>query len=156
MNRPSKTPDPASLRNRALAYLARREHSRAELAHKLLRTGFDEAEITPLLDEFQLQNWLSDQRYAESYIADHRAKAGNIKLAHALRQRGVAEEIIDAAMADRSENELARARAIWHKKYHTPPANLAETARHTRFLQSRGFSLALIRQLFKLPQPESE
>lgn len=149
MNRPSKTPDPASLRNRALAYLARREHSRAELVTKLVRAGFDEADVAPLLDEFQRQNWLSDQRYAESYIADHRAKAGNIKLVYALRQRGVAEDIIEAAMNDRSEDELARARTIWHKKYPAPPADLAETARHTRFLQSRGFSLTVIRQVLK-------
>jgi len=41
---------------------------------------------------------LSDQRFAESYIADHRARAGSIKLAYDLRQRGVSDAIIEVVL----------------------------------------------------------
>ncbi|MFP5419663.1 MAG: regulatory protein RecX, partial [Gammaproteobacteria bacterium] len=92
---PEAKAKPANLRERALALLARREHSRFELTRKLGAAGFAQEEIGALLDEFQAKNWLSDQRFAESYVADHQAKAGSIKLAYDLRQRGVSDAIIE-------------------------------------------------------------
>ena len=73
------TPEPGDLRERALRLLARREHSRAELARKLEAAGFAREEIALLLDAFEAKNWLSDQRFAESYVADHRARAGSVR-----------------------------------------------------------------------------
>ena len=78
--KPKSTPDAGELQERALRLLARREHSRAELSHKLGQAGFAADDITPLLDEFEEKNWLSDRRFAESYVADHRAKAGSISV----------------------------------------------------------------------------
>ena len=72
--------------------LARREHSRHELTHKLEYAGADREELALLLDEFEANNWLSDRRFAESYVADHRAREGAVKLAYALRQRGIADK----------------------------------------------------------------
>ncbi|HSD54754.1 MAG TPA: recombination regulator RecX, partial [Burkholderiales bacterium] len=40
-----------SLRERAVAFLARREHTRAELARRLAPHANDPGEIEPLLDE---------------------------------------------------------------------------------------------------------
>ena len=139
-------PEPRGLRQRALDHLARREHSRFELARKLAQAGFDEADIDPLLADFEARNWLSDLRFAQSWVADHRAKAGSIKLAFDLRQRGVAETVIEAVLSESRETELARAREVWRKKVGTPPADAAEKARQTRFLQGRGFSSSVIRQ----------
>ena len=66
---------PLSLKARALAYLARREHSRLELEKKL-RTHAESAEqLQQLLDQLQAQKLLSAERYAESLI--HR-KAGRM------------------------------------------------------------------------------
>lgn len=140
-------PKPGTLRERALGYLARREHSRFELAHKLELVGFSASEITPLLDEFEEKNWLSDQRFAESWVADHRAKAGSIKLAYELRQRGVSDPIIDVVLGENRDSELERAREVWKKKFGSPPADVADKARQLRFLQSRGFTAATIRDV---------
>lgn len=140
------TPDPGDLRERALRLLARREHSRAELTRKLGQAGFALEDIAPLLDQFEAKNWLSDQRFAESYLADHRARAGSIKLAYDLRQRGVSSSIIDELLKDNQNSELERAREVWQKKFGTPPADAAEKARHIRFMQSRGFTGEVIRR----------
>jgi regulatory protein len=140
------TPDPGALRERALRLLARREHSRAELARKLEQAGFEQQDIAPLLDAFENKNWLSDRRFAESWVADHRAKAGSVKLAYDLRQRGVGEDIIEAVLSKYRDSELERAREVWKKKFGTAPADAAEKARQIRFLQSRGFALDTIRQ----------
>jgi regulatory protein len=140
-------PDPASPRERALRLLARREHSRAELARKLGQAGFDACDIEPLLDEFETKNWLSDRRFAESYVADHRTRAGAVKLAFDLRQRGVNEAIIEAVLGENRDTELDRAQAIWQKKFGSAPTDMTEKARQMRFLQSRGFGTEVIRRV---------
>ena len=140
------TPEPGTLRERALGLLARREHSRVELARKLETAGFDREQIGILLDTFEAKNWLSDQRFAESYVADHRARAGSIKLAYDLRQRGVPSSIIEELLNNSRDSELERARAVWQKKFGTPPANAAEKGKHIRFMQSRGFTSEVIRR----------
>lgn len=140
-----KEKKPPALREQALACLARREHSRAELERKLAQSGHAKEDIAALLDDFENRNWLSDRRYAESYVADHRARSGPVKLAYELRLRGVADSIIDAVLAETRDSELERAREIWRKKFGTPPENAQEKAKQIRFLQGRGFSLETIR-----------
>ena len=129
--------------------MARREHSRHELARKL--AGADRDELAALLDELEAKNWLSDRRFAESYVADHRRREGAVKLAHALRQRGIAEDLIvdvlsalNAGHGD--ESEVARARNVWRKKFAAPPNSPSERAKQMRFLQGRGFSIETIRR----------
>lgn len=139
-------PDPDELRERALGYLARREHSRFELTRKLEQAGFDGSDVGALLDEFEARNWLSDRRFAESWVADHRAKAGSVKLAFDLRQRGVADAIIEAVLGETRDGELDRARDVWRKKFGTSPADATEKAKQMRFLQGRGFSSDVIRK----------
>ncbi|MCA1977736.1 MAG: recombination regulator RecX [Thiobacillus sp.] len=142
--KPSSTPDPESLRERALAHLARREHSRFELSRKLAAAGYAAEDIAPLLDAFEEKGWLSDRRFAESWVADHRAKAGRVKLAHELRQRGVNDDVIASVLEDNRDSELERARAVWQKKFGHPPVDAADKARQMRFLQSRGFAAETI------------
>ena len=131
--------------------LARREHSRYELAHKLKCGGTDPEELTAVLDEFESKNWLSDRRFAESYVADHRRREGAVKLAHALRQRGIADELISEVLSTlntqhEEDSEVARARTVWRKKFALPPNSQQERAKQMRFLQGRGFSIETIRQ----------
>lgn len=149
--KPKTTPDPADLRERAVGLLARREHSRHELARKLGQAGFDAGDIATQLDALETRGWLSDRRFAESYVADHRARAGSLKLAHDLRLRGVADAVIAAVLDADRDSELERARAVWEKKFRSAPADAADRARHTRFMQSRGFSLETIRRILGTP-----
>ena len=142
----SAKPTAADLRERALRLLARREHSRAELMHKLEAAGFGREEINLLLDNFETRNWLSDQRFAESYVADHRARTGSIKLAYDLRQRGVSDTIIKAVLNENRDSEFERAREVWQKKFGSMPADAAEKAKQIRFMQSRGFTGEVIRR----------
>jgi len=143
------TPEPGTLRERALGLLARREHSRAELTRKLETAGFAREEIVLLLDAFEAKNWLSDQRFAESYVADHRARAGSIKLAYDLRQRGVPDDVIKAVLSNNRDSEIERAREVWKKKFRSAPADAAERTKQIRFMQSRGFALEIIQKALR-------
>lgn len=142
-----REPKPVDLRARALGLLARREHSRAELLRKLDKTGEERDTLNTLLDEFEARNWLSDRRFAESYVADHRARAGAVKLAFDLRQRGVADAVIHAVLHEQRDSERERALAVWQKKFGTPASNPGERASQMRFLQGRGFTPEVIRQV---------
>jgi len=132
------------LRGKALALLARREHSRAQLARKLAPHAESEDELNSLLDDLVADGMVSDARYAGIRVASRGLRYGNARLAYDLGQDGVAAEEVAAALADVA-HESGRCRLVWEKKFGTLPASLQERARQVRFLQSRGFSSASIR-----------
>ena len=151
MSDPSKDKNLAPVRDRALACLARREHSRLELTRKLERAGYSAADIEPLLDEFSRRGWLSNRRFAESYVQQKQQRFGALKLAHELRGRGVDESTIQQLMAAAKESELERAGAVWKKRFGVPPSNASEKAKQMRFMQSRGFNTATIQLIIRTP-----
>lgn len=137
-----------SLREKALRLLARREHSRAELARKIAAHAESAEQLEAVLDDLTDRRLLSDERYAEMRMHARAARFGNARLAHELRTQGVAEEIVDAALAAEGD-ELTRARQVWSRKFGAlPPAqDAAGRARQMRFLMSRGFSGETIRRV---------
>jgi regulatory protein len=150
-----------SLRARALQYLARREYSRAELRGKLLPhvqadADFEQAfnsghlNLDALLDDLATRGWLSDVRAATQLVHAKRSRFGTQRITHELRQKGIPEELISAALPELKDGELAAAREVWKKKFGTAPQDEKEKAKQVRFLQSRGFSLDAIFQVLRL------
>jgi regulatory protein len=142
-----KPDTPGELKARALRYLVRREHSRAELARKLAPHAESPAALEALLDDLLARKQQSDARFAEERARVLSRKFGGARIRHDLRSKGVRDEIIAgvSALAD----ELERARAILERKYREPAANREERARRARFLQGRGFSLDVITRLLR-------
>ena len=135
---------PEQLKARALRYLVRREHSRAELARKLAPHAESEAALEQVLDFLVRKNSQSDLRYAEERARALSRKYGAAKIRHDLKAKGIADGIVDAVS---SEGELERARAILERKYRAPAATREERARRARFLQGRGFSSDVVMRL---------
>ena len=100
-----------SLRARALALLARSEHSRHELAQKLAPFTEDSAEIPALLDDFERRGWLSEERVVEQVVATRRRRFGAGRIAYELRGKGISESAIAGAEVRLKESELDAARA---------------------------------------------
>jgi regulatory protein len=142
-----------TLRDRALALLARREHSRVELARKLALHGEPE-EIAALLDDLQHHGQLSDARFAESLAHARAGKYGSRHLAQELREKGVGEALAAAAVQEARDGDLAAARSAWQKKFGTPPADAREKARQYRFLLGRGFPSEIVRRVVGGAGPE--
>jgi regulatory protein len=139
------------LRQKAIKLLARREHTRAELATKLSALGTPD-EIDIVLDQLQQSGLLSDQRFAESYLRSKSGRLGFSRLRHSLRSKGVAGEIVESSLASAAlPSELERARSVWLTKFGEVPGDAREWARQARFLQGRGFSGDVIRRLLKDP-----
>lgn len=132
---------------RAVRLLARREHTRAELARKLAAHGTkDEIEI--MLNELARTGLQSDARFAESWLRSQAGRFGTARLRQTLRSKGVAMEIVDAQASDLPD-ELDRARSVWTKKFGEPAADARDWAKQARFLQGRGFSTEIIRKLLR-------
>jgi regulatory protein len=146
------------LRARALQCLARREYSRAELRAKLLPHAqsdedFEQAHpagLDALLDDLTARGWLSDERAASQWIHAKRARLGTQRIAHELRQKGIAEELIGAVLPELKASELEAAQQVWQRKFGAMPKDAREKARQVRFMQSRGFDLNVIFQVLRL------
>ncbi len=135
------------LRRKAIGLLARREHSRAELARKLAADGTEE-DIANVLAQLESEGLLSDARAAAAYVRAHAARFGATRLRQDLRARGLdAEPALDEA--GELGSELDRARAVWQKKFGISPADAREWTRQARFLQGRGFATDVIRRVLK-------
>lgn len=141
---------PGELRARALRLLARREHSRAELARKLAPRAESPEALQSLLDSLEQRKQLSDQRFAAERAHVLSRKYGAARIRHDLKAKGVDPELVDPVS---TESELERARGILERKYHEPAATREERAKRMRFLQSRGFSSEII---FKLLSARGE
>lgn len=132
-----------SLLSRAIALLARRDHSRAELSRKLMRyvgEGDDPDQVARVLDNLDRKHLLSDERFAAGLVRVRSQRFGDARIRHDLRRVGVAEDVGAAALAALSVSEPARAHDVWSKRFTHLPASAAEHAKQARFLQSRGFS----------------
>jgi regulatory protein len=133
---------PAELKARALRYLARREHSRAELSRKLAPHAASAEALLFLLDELEKRKQLSDERYAEVRSHWMARKYGAARIRQDLKANGVADDVVARVS---SAGELDRAKAILARKYRDAATTREEKARRMRFLQSRGFSYDTIR-----------
>ena len=144
---PRKSDSGRSLRARALAALARREYSRRELETKLKAIAEDPTVIPELLDDFERRGWLSEARVVEQVMATRRRRFGERRITQELRQKGISDAAIEDARDKLKVNEFESARAVWQRKFKTPPSNANERAKQMRFLQGRGFGLDVIRQV---------
>jgi len=148
-----KAPDaaPAAIRAKALDLLARREHSRLELRQKLIQRGFPSERIEAVLDRLIEERLLDENRYAELYACARADKAyGPLRIARELRERGVPEEAVAAALAALAEHWLPKLRELHRKRFKSLiPADAAGRMQQTRVLRQHGYTLEQIKQLFE-------
>lgn len=148
---PAASETSGDLRREAIRLLARREHTRVELARKLAGLGSRE-EIDAVLDELAATQLQSDSRTAEAWLRGNAARLGASRLRQSLKSRGVDTELIDEQIAQADlPDELERARAVWRRRFSSVPDNPKEWARQARFLQTRGFASDIVRRLLKQP-----
>jgi len=147
-----ETPDTrAALKARALRFLMRREHSRAELARKLAPHAPCAEALESLLQDLIEKKQLCDERYAEARAHSLSRKYGAARIRQDLKAHGVADAVVARVS---SEGELEKAKAILARKYRAAATTREEKARRMRFLQSRGFSYDTIRSALRVEEVE--
>jgi regulatory protein len=136
-----------SLRQRALEYLGKREYSATELGKKLKAYADESDDIPALLADFKARDWLSDARFTKQLVRARKVKFGSAKVAHELREKGVADDLIADAVSEMKESELENATEVWRKKFKQIATDRNEWAKQARFLQSRGFDFDTIKKV---------
>ena len=140
-----------SLRNLALDFLARREHSEHELRYKLGARAGEEEDVEAVLRQLKEEKLQSDERFTESYV-HHRFNAGigPLKIRYELRQKGIADSIADVFLEPLDgEWEESMRRQRQRKFGNAIPKDYAARMKQARFLQNRGFSPESVMRLFR-------
>lgn len=167
---------PASLKVRALQWLAQREHSRQELRDKLLRllqrgnraaaaaaerdegddgVGHDAAAgvgpATAAAEVEAVLQWLEQNGHlSDARFAESRVHARQARYGNRHIQQELQQHGVsldaDARLA-LQQTELGRAAAVWRRKYGAPAADAAGRVRQMRFLVGRGFSPDVVRRV---------
>ena len=142
--------DPKAAQTAAIALLARRDFSLAELRRRLKERGYLPSAIEPALADLESGRVIDDKRYGDNVLAARaRRGQGPARIRNELRRAGLDAEVVQTTM-DRAKEDgpdfLAMARATRARKFGTEiPKDRKERARQARFLQYRGFSTDHIR-----------
>lgn len=140
----SSTP---SVKARAVSLLAQREYSRQELTEKLAEQDVSPEELALALAQLEAKGLVDDVRVVETLVNRRAGKLGGMRLRQELQAKGVSPDLVAQAMTDLKGSELARARAVWQKKFGQLASSGAERHKQARFLASRGFSGEVVRRV---------
>ena len=143
----AQTPLQPSPKARAVSLLAQREYSRQALVEKLTAEGQRPEELALALDQLQARGLVDDTRVAETLVNRRAGKLGGMRMRQELQAKGLSPEVVAETMAGLKESELARAQAIWMKKFGQVANDAANRNRQARFLATRGFSSDVVRQV---------
>lgn len=138
-----------------MRFLARREHTRAELRRKLEARAQEGDDVEAVLDELASRGWLCDARFAEQVIRAKARRFGPMKLAHYLKSKGVGEEAIEAGLRGAGADGVSSLEAVWRSRFRAAPASEREKLRQVRFLQGRGFAVDGIFRFLKSLEDKS-
>lgn len=145
---------------RALNFLSYRPRSKAEIRRKLYKKDFEDDVIDIVIERLMRAGLLDDREFAR-YWVDNRTQfnpRGLRGLRYELRQKGVADDIIDNALATVDVEAAARkaASAGARRLSRYEPREFRRKLK--AYLARRGFSYSVIRPLVeeKLEEMQSE
>ncbi|MGD9117156.1 MAG: RecX family transcriptional regulator [Dehalococcoidia bacterium] len=135
----------------ALRYLDYRPRSQAELRQRLARRGFDGDTIAATLARLQEQGLVDDLAFAQFWKENRQAFSPRSRwlVRRELRQKGVAEEVIERVVANVDEEDgayqaaIAKARRLPLGDYEGFRRRLGE------YLKRRGFGYGAIKSTIK-------
>lgn len=149
----------------AVAQLARREHSRAELRAKLLRklradassaNSADVADpsatasrVDKVLDDLQAKGLLSDTRFAAALARTRSERFGTARIRYEMREHELPDELVRATVEKLRSTEEQRARDLWKRRFGREATDAAERAKQMRFLAQRGFSASVVMKVVR-------
>ncbi|ERM62467.1 recombination protein RecX [Vibrio mimicus CAIM 1883] len=148
--------DLAACRQSALQLLSRRDHSEYELQQKLALKGHQTEVIDEVVKYCLELGYLSDVRYAASQTRQMVHKGyGEQRLRQQLKEKRVAEDVIEQVLAEQTIDWFELAKEVAHKKFKSGISlERSQYAKQVRYLQYRGFSFDQIR--YALQASESD
>lgn len=136
---------------------ALRECCRQDIRKKWMEGGLDDATCERLLDRLEDEGFIDEARYARAFVHDKLEYDhwGRLKMAQALRLKGIARRTIDEAMAEVIDDAKYREvlRGVLERKFNTHHFDADDREEAYKAMQklvrhaaSRGFEPELIFQ----------
>ena len=135
---------PPNLKTRALIYLARREHSRLELEESSRPMPKSSAELAAVLDKLEQCGFLSAVRMVEQLVHVRKSKFGSRRIVHELREKGIPENLIAAALPNMKETDMTGRGKCSGKSLKPCPRMQRNWQVNAFFLMNRGFAADVI------------
>lgn len=138
---------------KAKHFCAYQERCHAEVKTKLYAWGLFTNEVNDILSDLISENFLNEQRFAESYVSGKfRIKGwGRSKIAMHLKQKQITDRCIKKAFDEISEEEyLEKCKQLAEKKNNLLPKGISDWERKgklSRYLVSKGFEYSVIQQI---------
>jgi regulatory protein len=134
---------------RALNYLSYRPRSTAEVERNLRKHDVDDAVIDEVVTRLQDKAWLDDDAFAAAWVENRNIfrPRGRFALQAELRQKGLADAVIERALQEQDEEGLAHKAA---QKKARQLGGLDEEEFRKKlyaFLGRRGFDYAIISEI---------
>lgn len=141
---------------KAVHLLSMREHSVKEIKDKLAKKCDNLEIVQAVVDELIEKKYLSNSRFAESYVRSRRSKGfGPTKIRIELTSKGIDSGMADDYLNANSSIWFEIAEAQRDKKYRDEAIRDYNTwSKRARFLQSRGFTMDHIHSVLRRPEAE--
>lgn len=143
-----------SLLGRAIRYLSYRDHSEVELIKKLKPHADSEEQLQVTLQKLRDKQYLSNERFADSFISRKSKNFGMNRLTQEMRQHQLSQPIIQKQLQELKTTEFERAFAVWEKKFGSVATEQRDLAKQMRFLVSRGFDLEIVYRIVRGKTPD--
>jgi regulatory protein len=144
-------PQPTTTRPRArvaaLALLAQRRLTEAQLWKKLLARGYDDDDVAAAVAACKADGYVDDRLYASLYVEGARKAVGNARLCADLVKRGIDREAAAHVVADAPLDEHARIDAAYAKIRRIQPELAYPSV--ARKLERLGFPSSLIYRVLR-------
>lgn len=144
------------VKEKALRLLEFRSHSESELADKLRRGGASEENINITLEFCRNYGFVNDESYAKRKARDlmNLKKLGIHRIKNELKQKGIADEYIDAAISELDMSEAEDTLLILAEKKLRGDFSQKNIDKCVRFLLYRGYGLSEIRDAVRTLEEE--
>lgn len=136
--------------DRALSFLSYRPRSVAEVRRRLTEKQFDAQAIDEVIARLSRARLLDDEAFARYWLENRDAfkPRGSRALRYELRQKGVADSVIDVLLTDYDESDAARRAALTQAHKLTRQCDYDIDVRRSKllaFLNRRGFPFDIAR-----------
>ena len=138
----------------AIKLLSIRKRSVFEMRNRLKRKEFENETIDEVIKELFEYKYLNDEEFAEAYINDriNFNPRGSFLIKKELREKGIAENIVDQKMKElfSEEKEMESAKKVTEKKIRTLNKDLEKNKIYQKvgaYLQAKGYASWIIREV---------
>jgi regulatory protein len=146
---PGKQNEFKAVLHRAANYCSRMERCSGQVRQKMKEWEVPDSWVPEILDILSVQKFVDDARYATLFAREkfRLNKWGRVKIAHALRQNGITEELIQKALGEIDEDayyklcfELLKGKSVTLKDKN----QYVRKGKLLRYATARGFETELI------------